>query len=72
VEAGARRFLLFHHDPSHNDECIDKMVTTARELAANTAVWIDAAAENQTIRLHELGSDLERPTLSPTPVLTTA
>lgn len=35
-DAGVRKLILFHHDPTHNDQTIDKMVQTARKLAAKT------------------------------------
>ncbi len=31
MESGAKELILFHHDPDHTDECIDKVVTQARE-----------------------------------------
>ncbi len=34
ADAGVRKLILFHHDPTHNDQTIDKMVQTARKLAA--------------------------------------
>jgi phosphoribosyl 1,2-cyclic phosphodiesterase len=33
-DAGVRKLILFHHDPTHDDQAIDKMVQTARKLAA--------------------------------------
>ncbi len=32
AESGARRLLLFHHDPSHDDREVDRMVSAARKL----------------------------------------
>ena len=34
LDAGIRKLILFHHDPTHDDQMIDKMVQTARKLAA--------------------------------------
>jgi ribonuclease Z len=31
MESGAKELVLFHHDPDHNDECIDSIVKTASE-----------------------------------------
>lgn len=45
------RLLLFHHDPTHDDHQIDQMVRTARDLAKGSTLIVDAAAENQPIRL---------------------
>jgi phosphoribosyl 1,2-cyclic phosphodiesterase len=33
IEAEVQTLLLFHHDPHHNDEVVDAMVKSARELA---------------------------------------
>ncbi|HST31218.1 MAG TPA: MBL fold metallo-hydrolase, partial [Chthoniobacterales bacterium] len=35
-DAGVRKLILFHHDPTHDDATVDKMVQTARKLAAKT------------------------------------
>lgn len=51
VEAGVHRLALFHHDPSHSDDQIDRMIETAHMLAGNTALAIHAAAENEIITL---------------------
>jgi phosphoribosyl 1,2-cyclic phosphodiesterase len=36
IDAGVRKLILFHHDPTHDDQTIDKMVQTARKLAAKS------------------------------------
>ena len=36
IDAGVRKLILFHHDPKHDDQTIDKMVQTARKLAAKS------------------------------------
>lgn len=56
IEANVGRLILFHHDPSHDDEQIDQMVETARELAAGSNLIVDAAAENATVTLGVTGS----------------
>jgi phosphoribosyl 1,2-cyclic phosphodiesterase len=33
ADAGARRLVLFHHEPEHNDEVMDGMVAAARKIA---------------------------------------
>ena len=33
--AGARRLVLFHHDPAHDDRAIDQLLSGAEELAAS-------------------------------------
>jgi phosphoribosyl 1,2-cyclic phosphodiesterase len=47
VEAGVRRLALFHHEPTHADEDLDRMVDYARERAAAAGARLDvfAAAE---------------------------
>jgi phosphoribosyl 1,2-cyclic phosphodiesterase len=51
IEAGAKRVALFHHEPTHTDEDLDRMVSSARARAAEVGsnVEIFAAAEG-----HEL------------------
>jgi phosphoribosyl 1,2-cyclic phosphodiesterase len=36
LEAEVQTLLLFHHDPSHDDDRVDTMVESARELTANS------------------------------------
>lgn len=47
MESGARELVLFHHDPDHNDACIDSIV----EVARNYYPKVRAAAEGMEIRL---------------------
>ncbi|MDA8057599.1 MAG: MBL fold metallo-hydrolase [Actinomycetota bacterium] len=50
--AGVRRLVLFHHDPSHTDRQLDRMVAHARRLAGAARVAeVSAAAERATIDL---------------------
>jgi len=35
-EAGVQRLLLFHHDPDHDDACVDSLVAQARRGFPNT------------------------------------
>lgn len=50
--AGAKRLALFHHDPSHGDETLDRMLAEAQVLAAGTSlVEVVAAAEGLTMAL---------------------
>jgi phosphoribosyl 1,2-cyclic phosphodiesterase/CheY-like chemotaxis protein len=53
LDANVGRLLLFHHDPNHDDEVIDKMVERARELVANSGkpLEIEAAREGAEILL---------------------
>lgn len=50
--AGVRRLALFHHDPSHGDPVVDRMLAEARTLAEGTGVEeVVAAHEGLTICL---------------------
>lgn len=47
MESGARELILFHHDPDHSDECIDSVVSKAREYYPK----VRAASEGMEILL---------------------
>src|SRR5205814_10445357 len=47
MESGAKELVLFHHDPDHDDECLDKVVKEARNYYPN----VRAAAEGMEITL---------------------
>jgi ribonuclease BN (tRNA processing enzyme) len=47
MESGAKELILYHHDPEHNDLCIDKVVQEAR----NYYPKVRAAAEGMEITL---------------------
>jgi phosphoribosyl 1,2-cyclic phosphodiesterase len=51
VEAGVKRLAMFHHEPTHADDDLDRMVEHARARArdAESEVEIFAAAEGQKI-----------------------
>ncbi|HUC05148.1 MAG TPA: MBL fold metallo-hydrolase [Acidimicrobiales bacterium] len=52
AEAGVKRLLLSHHDPSHNDREIDRILTAARRLPeAKSIDDISSAHESQSIDL---------------------
>ncbi len=53
IEAGARRVALFHHEPTHADDEIDRMVEYSRKRAreAGSEVDVFAAAEGHEIEL---------------------
>lgn len=51
-EAGARRVALFHHDPGHDDDHIDRLLVQARRTADRLGVdEVLAAAEGLTVSL---------------------
>jgi phosphoribosyl 1,2-cyclic phosphodiesterase len=47
MESGAKELVLYHHDPDHDDACIDKVVKEAR----NYYPKVRAAAEGMEIKL---------------------
>jgi phosphoribosyl 1,2-cyclic phosphodiesterase len=47
LESGAKELVLFHHDPDHNDACIDKIVMQARSYYPS----VTAASEGMEIEL---------------------
>ena len=47
MESGAKELVLFHHDPDHDDVCIDRVVKQAREYYPR----VRAAAEGMQITL---------------------
>ncbi|HJT46486.1 MAG TPA: MBL fold metallo-hydrolase [Chthoniobacterales bacterium] len=51
IASGARRLILFHHDPSHDDRQIDRMVEVGYATAAGTPLLIEAASEHEPISL---------------------
>jgi phosphoribosyl 1,2-cyclic phosphodiesterase len=46
-EAEVQTLLLFHHDPSHDDKFVDKMVESARELVARSGSHLEVAGAQQ-------------------------
>src|SRR5438477_206597 len=53
LDAEARQLLLFHHDPNHDDEMIDKMVEQARALVKKSGktLEVEGAREGAEILL---------------------
>ncbi|MGH9301875.1 MAG: MBL fold metallo-hydrolase [Acidimicrobiales bacterium] len=50
--AGVRHLALFHHDPAHSDDELDRLQAECQAAAAGTAVdRVTAAAEGLTLRL---------------------
>lgn len=51
-QAGARRLALFHHDPGHDDDTVDKILEHARAVAGDTALEeVLAAQEGLSVAL---------------------
>src|SRR5213078_5222883 len=53
LDANVKRVLLFHHDPSHDDDMIDRILEQARELVSKSgkAMVIEEAREGAEIVL---------------------
>ena len=53
LDSNVGKLLLFHHDPNHDDEMIDKMVERARALVAKSGkpLEVEAAREGAEILL---------------------
>jgi phosphoribosyl 1,2-cyclic phosphodiesterase len=41
LDASVRKLILFHHDPTHDDDMIDKMVQIARKIAAKSESYLE-------------------------------
>jgi ribonuclease BN (tRNA processing enzyme) len=52
-EASCRRLILFHHEPEHSDDALDRLLADTRKYAAGVAprLRIEAAAEGLTFSL---------------------
>ena len=53
AEAGCRRLILFHHEPEHDDDAVDRLLADTRAYAAREApgLQVDAAAEGAELSL---------------------
>src|SRR4029453_19294850 len=47
LETEVQKLLVFHHDPNHDDEMVDTMVESARELAMKSASHLEVAGAQQ-------------------------
>ncbi|MEM9038306.1 MAG: MBL fold metallo-hydrolase [Actinomycetota bacterium] len=48
-EVGAKRLALFHHDPSHDDETLDRLTEEAAVVGMRGGVEVFAAREGRTV-----------------------
>ncbi len=55
--AGARRLALFHHDPGHDDDAVDAILSDAVAAARGSGVEVLAAAEGLTVVLADAPPD---------------
>jgi len=53
LQAKVKHLCLFHHDPDHDDEKIDRFVKHARQIVRKRKgkMKVDAAREGMTIQL---------------------
>ena len=52
AEAGAKKLVLFHHRPEHDDAAVDRLLDQAREAAARAAkMEVTAAQEGMYLTL---------------------
>ena len=51
VESGVSTLVLFHHDPSHNDDRMDQLLAEARDLAGPHGPRIVAAYEGMRLEI---------------------
>jgi phosphoribosyl 1,2-cyclic phosphodiesterase len=51
IRASARRLVLFHHDPFHDDPQLDDIVEHGRELAGGADIEVEAAVEGAVIEV---------------------
>ncbi len=51
AQSSARRLLLFHHDPSHEDRELDRLLGLARKLADAEQIDVSLAVEGMTVEL---------------------
>ena len=49
VDASVRQLILFHHDPTHDDDVIDKMVRTARKIAAKSEGYLEVEGAREGV-----------------------
>jgi phosphoribosyl 1,2-cyclic phosphodiesterase len=52
IEAEVQTLLLFHHDPGHSDETVDRMVRSARELAMENGSHLEIIGARQGSEFH--------------------
>ena len=47
LDASIRKLVLFHHDPTHDDDMIDKMLQIARKIAAKSENYLEVEAARE-------------------------
>ena len=68
IQADVKHLLLFHHDPTHDDATIDRLVAAARALATaeGSKMQIDAATEGMELTLQRKPRSSPQPAAAPT------
>jgi ribonuclease BN (tRNA processing enzyme) len=51
AEAGAKRLVLFHHEPEHDDGALDELVAAARRLAQRRGAPAEVVAAQDGLQL---------------------
>jgi ribonuclease BN (tRNA processing enzyme) len=51
AEAGCRRLILFHHEPEHDDDALDRLLEDTRSHASRTAPGLEVAAAAEGMEL---------------------
>ncbi len=51
AESGVRRLVLFHHNPDHDDEAVDEVLTQARELGRKRLAKLEIVAACEGLEL---------------------
>ncbi len=51
AEVGARQLALFHHDPSHDDDTLDRLAAAATSCGKDLGVEVFAAREGMVVEL---------------------
>ncbi len=50
-DARVKRLHLFHHDPSHDDEFLDRMLQKAKRIAMGSGMRVESAREGEQVTL---------------------
>jgi ribonuclease BN (tRNA processing enzyme) len=53
LDCGSQRLVLFHHDPAHSDDVLDRLVNNAQKKASarGSTLVVEAAREGSTLSL---------------------
>ena len=59
--AGVKRLALFHHDPTHDDDMMDRMEAIAKARAAESGSGLDVFAAREGLEVHITGGTRSAP-----------